>query len=254
MIPRPAQYLLRFDDLCPTYARDRWQQYAALIGEFGIRPILAVVPENRDPALEFAAPDPDFWPAMRTLEAAGATIGLHGYRHACTNRGRSLVPLHRESEFAGIPEPMQRQWIREGIVSLRSHGLDPTIWVAPRHGFDRATLRALRDEGMAVLSDGFARRPYLDERVLWIPQQLWAPAEKRDGLWTICLHANTAADAQIVQLRDFLDRYAAQFTCLQRVVEENPATVLSAAERLAAAGRLLRTRARRAAKKILNPG
>ena len=30
MIPAPAQYLLRFDDLCPTIRRNRWEQYRKL--------------------------------------------------------------------------------------------------------------------------------------------------------------------------------------------------------------------------------
>lgn len=250
MIPFPAQYLLRFDDLCPTYARQRWEQFAALITEFGIRPILAVVPENRDPALEVSAPDPEFWARMRALQAAGATIALHGYRHLCVNDGRSLVPLHRVSEFAGVPEPIQRQWIREGLEILRSHGLQPNIWVAPRHGFDRATLRALRAEGISVLSDGFARRPFLHHGLIWIPQQLWAPVAKSSGLWTICLHANTATEAQVEQLREFLRRHAAQITSAQRVIAEFGATPLSAAERVDAAGAILRVRAREAARRL----
>jgi len=45
---------------------------------------------------------------MRTLEAAGATITLHGYRHLCRSKGKSLVPLHSHSEFAGVPQELQR--------------------------------------------------------------------------------------------------------------------------------------------------
>ena len=61
MIPTPAQYLLRFDDLCPTMRRSRWEQYRNLIEEFGVRPILAVVPDNRDKDLDGSPADPEFW-------------------------------------------------------------------------------------------------------------------------------------------------------------------------------------------------
>ncbi len=83
MIPKPAQYLLRFDDLCPTMPRERWEQFRSVIEEFRIQPILAVIPENRDSSLERTAYDPAFWDEMRALEAAGATIAVHGYRHMC---------------------------------------------------------------------------------------------------------------------------------------------------------------------------
>src|ERR1017187_7683735 len=156
MIPKPAQYILRCDDLCPTALKPRWERLLSLIEEFKVQPILAIVPDNRDPALELSPPDPEFWERMRDLESAGACIGLHGYRHLSNSRGRSPLALHRMSEFAGVPMETQRQWIHAGMEILRGHGLNPRIWVAPRHGFDVQTLRALRLEGINVLSDGFA--------------------------------------------------------------------------------------------------
>ena len=86
-----------------------------MIEEFRLQPILAVVPDNRDPELEFSPPDPEFLERMRMLEAAGATIGLHGYRHLCESRGRSLLGLARTSEFAGVAAETQRAWIHEGL-------------------------------------------------------------------------------------------------------------------------------------------
>lgn len=232
MIPTPAQFLLRFDDLCPTVSRTRWQRFLPLIDEFGIRPILAVIPDNRDRHLESSPEDPEFWAQMRTLEAAGATIGLHGYTHVCHSHGPSLLPLHRWTEFAGVPEGIQREWIRAGLNILHDHGLNPRIWVAPRHGFDSQTLHALRIEGIGVLSDGFARVPFTRGGLTWIPQQLWAPVDKRKGLWTICIHANTAPSSQVNQLRDFLRQHAAQFTSVDRVLAEFPPAKLSGTERL----------------------
>ena len=254
MTARPAQYLLRFDDLCPTWARERWERFEPLLAEFGVRPILAVVPENHDEGLAPAAPDAEFWQTMRAMQAAGAVIGLHGFRHICASRGRSLVPLHVVSEFAGVAEATQRAWIHEGLEILRGHGLNPTIWVAPRHGFDRATLRALRAEGIGVLSDGFARRPFVRDGVVWIPQQLWAPEAKPSGLWTLCLHANTAPDGLAERLGAFLREHAEQFTTVERVMAEFEPEPLSIAESAGAAAAVLRINSRRRLKRWLASG
>lgn len=250
MLPKPAQYLLRCDDLCPTVAAERWRRLQALIEAFRIRPILAVVPDNRDPELQLGPPDPEFWVRMRAMEAAGAAVALHGYQHLCASKGRSLVPLNRHSEFAGVPEETQREWIREGLRILRSYGLNPRLWVAPRHGFDRGTLAALRAEGIGLLSDGFARLPFTRGSLTWIPQQLWAPMERTKGLWTICVHANTARDADLEDLRAFLSRHSGQFTSLDRVLKEFQPDRLNLAESAYARLALWRVQAS-SARKIL---
>jgi len=251
MIPSPAQYLLRFDDLCPTHHRNRWRRFVPILARFRVKPILAIVPDNRDPELDLSPPDPDFWSQMRELQASGATIGLHGFRHLWAGRGRGLVPLHEVTEFAGIPEQIQRQWIREGLEVLRAHRLNPAIWVAPRHGLDRATLRALRMEGIGIVSDGFAMRPYLRGGLTWIPQQIWAPEHKRRGLWTVCMHANSATDAQVEELNGFLQTHAGEFTSVERILHEFPLTRLTVREMLAANGALFRYRVRRSVKGLL---
>jgi len=232
MIPMPAQYLLRLDDLCPMVSLSRLNRFLPLIDEFGLHPILAVVPDNMDPELERSPSDPEFWARMRAMEAAGATVALHGYRHVCNSRGASLVPMHSQSEFAGVPEETQQEWIRTGLAILRDHGLNPRMWVAPRHGFDGATLRALHKEGIVLLSDGFARVPFLRGGVTWIPQQLWAPVEKNKGLWTICVHSNTAGSVLVDQLKDFLARHAAEFTQVDRVLAETQIGKLGPVEQL----------------------
>ena len=242
MIPTPARYLLRLDDLCPTVHRERWQSFRDLINEFRLRPILAVVPENSDPALDLSPPDPDFWNQLRALESAGAVIGLHGYRHVCASAGKSLLGLHQLSEFAGINAELQRAWISTGLRILRSHGLNPTIFVAPRHGFDANTLQSLREKGIAILSDGFARVPFFREEIAWIPQQLWAPAGKTNGVWTICIHPNTISDAEIEQLRAFLLAHSAQFSSVSQLLADFPPAPLSLAERVYASVMLWRVK------------
>jgi predicted deacetylase len=215
-----AQYLIRFDDFCPTMLHDRAERFLSLISRYGVHPILAVIPDNRDPELNLQPADPEFWTRMRSLEQAGATIAMHGFRHLCISTGKSILGLHKESEFAGVDEIQQRQWIRCGLGILREHGLSPRLFVAPRHGFDSCTLSALAWEGLGILSDGFAHRPFMREDVMWIPQQLWEPVPKTSGLWTICIHTNTATTALEEKLEKFLAVNAPHFTDFNRIIED----------------------------------
>jgi len=247
---RPAQYLLRIDDLCPTVAANPWRKWLALIEDFRLRPILAVVPENADPELSCSPANPAFWTQMRAMQAAGATIALHGYKHVCASNGRSLAGYGRPSEFAGVPETTQREWIRSGLAILRGQGLDPRLWVAPRHGSDRRTLQVLREEGICALSDGLARVPFVRGELVWIPQQLWAPVKKPAGLWTICVHPNTAPTEHLLAMRSFLRDHAPQFTSVDRVLEEFRPSRLGSVEANYACVALWRMRLARARKRL----
>jgi predicted deacetylase len=212
-----AKYLLRFDDLCPTMNHEKWARLEHLVDRHRIKPIIAVVPDNQDSELQVCPADANFWGRMRCLQARGWTIALHGNNHICSAHGRSLVPLHRDTEFAGLPEPQQRDKIQGGLRMLRSEGLNPTVWVAPRHGFDRATVRVLLSCGIRCISDGFAKYPHSRKGVLWIPQQMWSPEPRQSGVWTICVHPNTASAERVEILELFLHRYGAQFTSVPQI-------------------------------------
>ena len=247
---KPARYLLRLDDLCPTALWPKWNPLLALLEELDIRPILAVIPQNEDRELELAPPDAAFWPRLRALAARGATIGLHGYRHVCASRGRSLVPLHRWTEFAGAPFHTQRAWIHAGAEILRQQGVAPRIWVAPRHGFDRRTLAALEQEGIELLSDGFAPAPFTRGGLTWLPQQLWEPVEKASGLWTICAHPNTAADEQMERLCGFLRAHRTQFISAGEALQQFPAKPFGLSAWWSGQRAVLRIRATRMRKRL----
>jgi predicted deacetylase len=232
MIPKPAQYLLRFDDLCPTLPAEHWKPFRNLIKHYKLRPILAIVPENRDAELDQAPADPNFWDNMHRLEDAGATVALHGYRHLCQSAGKNLVGIHPWSEFAGVKYETQRQWMDAGLQILRGKGLHPKLWIAPRHGFDRNTIRSLRELGLGYISDGFARMPFRQYGITWIPQQLWGPAPKKKGLWTICIHPHTATRNDAKRLECFLEDCGNQFTSFDRVTSEFESKRLGIAERV----------------------
>jgi predicted deacetylase len=241
-----SHYLLRLDDLCPTMSKERFERFLVIVNRHEVRPILAVIPDNQDPEMHIDDPDPEFWSRMRALEAAGATIAMHGYRHLCHSPGPSLLGLHSHTEFAGIAEEKQREWIHSGLEILRKNGLCPRLFVAPRHGFDSATLRALAEEGLGFLSDGFATRPFTRNEVVWIPQQLWEPVKKSRGLWTICLHTNTAPPDIEQKLDLFLHDYAAQFTSFDQVIEQQAPQQLRWSERIREAVNMRRSRSRSA--------
>ena len=189
-LPGEARYLLRFDDLCPTIDWSLWDPIEDLLVDQGVKPILAVVPDNRDPALVSGPPAPNFWERVRRWQARGWAIGLHGYQHLAVNAEAGILGFPTKSEFAGLPYEEQARKLRLGLEVFAREGVRPDVWVAPSHSFDLVTVAALRDLGIRTISDGMALRPYRDDRgTLWIPQQVALMRPLPWGVWTFCYHA-----------------------------------------------------------------
>lgn len=214
-----ANYLLRFDDICPTMDWAVWDRIEAMLIENLVSPILAVVPDNRDPKLAVDAARLDFWERVRGWQARGWAIGLHGFQHHYVNREGGLLGLNRQSEFAGLPEAEQMAKLRQGLAIFREQGVRADCWVAPAHSFDWATVRALSGLELRVISDGFALAPYRDRHeTIWIPQQFATMHAMPAGVWTFCYHHNRMAESALHRFERDLRRLAPAMIALRDAV------------------------------------
>lgn len=216
-----AKYLLRMDDACPTMDLRKWQMFEELFDVLGIKPLVAVVPDNGDPELQRDPPDPLFWGKVRSWHEKGWTIAMHGYQHTMHHTKSKLVlPFYQRSEFGGLPYEMQAEKIRKSWSLFVAHGVEPTAWIAPAHCFDRLTLAAIRNETpIKIVSDGIACDQYFEDGFFCLPQQLWSLAEKSSGLWTVCLHPNTMTEDQFAAFRTvLLECYISRVTSVDKLV------------------------------------
>jgi predicted deacetylase len=214
------RFLLRFDDICPTMRWSIWNDVEDILIKTGVRPILAVVPDNRDEDLIFDPPDANFWSRVRTWQERGWTIGLHGYQHRCVSKDAGMYGRVARSEFAGLPQEVQEAKLRNALRIFREHDVSPELWVAPAHSFDAHTLVALSNIGMRTVSDGYALYPYRDSKgITWIPQQMGCFRNLPIGVWTVCHHTNDWTPREVAQLQHDLSEFADYFTSTSDVVE-----------------------------------
>lgn len=213
-----ARYLLRFDDICPTMNWAVWNEIEAALDRYEIRPILAVVPDNQDPKLIVDPPRDDFWARVRTWQAKGWAIALHGYQHRYVIQDAGLVGLNRMSEFAGLPRQQQQSKLEAGLSIFRREGIRPRLWVAPGHSFDRTTVELLGEMGIDTICDGFHYRPHSDEMsTFWVPQQMWRLRYMPAGVWTVCLHHNGWTKAELERFQSQVEVYRPLLTCFEKV-------------------------------------
>jgi predicted deacetylase len=207
-----ARYIFRMDDITPTMDWGRFESLMTLFMKHSIKPLLGIVPDNRDANLCRQTANPRFWDEMRSLQNSDAVdISQHGYQHTLIPRpGAALMRfhcgVHELSEFAGESYHDQVFKIAEGSRILRSHGISTTYWMAPNHSFDTTTLRALVDVGFTAVSDGVSLFPYTSCGLVFVPQQVWRPRWMPCGVQTICLHSNEITPSEIKHLRLFLRR------------------------------------------------
>lgn len=213
-----ARYLVRFDDICPTMNWRVWEQLEPVLHTHGVRPIMAVVPDNRDPHLAVDAPQPDFWARVRRWQAAGWAIALHGHQHLYTTQQAGLVGINRYSEFAGLAEDRQREKLQLALAVFEREGVRADAWVAPAHSFDAVTLRLLVQAGVRVVSDGFYTRPVQHMGAVWVPQQLWRFRPMWRGLWTVCFHHNAFDQAAVERFATDIAGYAPHIVDLPAAV------------------------------------
>lgn len=215
-----GQYLIRFDDLCPTMNWDVSAEVEHILLELKVVPIVAVVPDNQDPDLRVGPAHPDFWGEVRKWQTRGWTIGLHGYQHKFVTREAGIVGTRQESEFAGLSEEEQKAKLQGATEMFSRERVTPDVWVAPSHSFDQITLRALKQRGVQVISDGFALSPHRDsDGFLWIPQQLWRFRWRPFGVWTVCCHHNRWSKKDIASFRAGVQKYRERISDLRSVVE-----------------------------------
>lgn len=216
-----ARYLVRFDDICPTMNWSIWNEIEGLLDELQVRPLLAVVPDNRDPHLMVEPPDPNFWERVRRWERRGWTIAVHGYQHVYVSDHPGILGLRDRSEFAGLPVEEQEAKIRAALEIFRQEGVSPSVWVAPGHSFDSITLDILLKYGIRYISDGLCLFPYTDALGLtWVPQQLWRFRRMPLGVWTVCVHFSYWTSSDVNRFYRQLRKFYSSLASFEAVVRQ----------------------------------
>ena len=208
-----AEYLVRFDDLCPTTNWDTWNRVEEIVTAHDVRPLVAVVPDNQDPKLDAGSVNDDFWKRVRRWQSDGWTIAMHGYQHLYATDNAGICGLRAKSEFAGVPAERQAEMLDAGLAIFGEHRVRADGWIAPGHTFDWTTVSLLRERGVDLIIDGFDLRPHTDHLgSFWIPCQMWSFRPRRSGVWTVCLHTNSWSDADIDRFEADIRDKKAQLT------------------------------------------
>lgn len=220
---RNKSFILRFDDICPTMRWDIWSEIESVLISAGVKPILAIVPDNRDPVLQAGPAARDFWDRARRWQELGWTIALHGYQHLYVAHDGGLVTSRKKSEFASLPKDEQKEKLQRATEIFAAEGIRSRVWIAPGNAFDETTVSLLREFGLDTISAGWFWRPFVGpHNVTWVPCQLSIFRSVPRGVWTVCYHHNLWSDADMAEFKQGMQQYRDSIVSLDQALVQFP--------------------------------
>ena len=208
---------IRMDDITPDMDFEKFHRVKKMLDTYQVKPLIGVVPFNRDPNLMHNPVIEDFSEFLKGLQQEGFEIALHGCYHLYTTKKKGLFPLNNFSEYAGVSYEEQNRMIYKGMKQMKEWGIGTDIFMAPAHTFDRNTLKALKMNGFKAVTDGFGKAPYIRDELLFYPIAAKRSDcfSNKDGYTTLVLHANMMNDkdfeileAQLEENREKLISYS----------------------------------------------
>ena len=188
---------VRMDDITPDMDWDKFLRFKAVLDKHGVKPLIGVVPDNKDEKLSVGTFREDFWEYVRDLQKDGWVIALHGFNHIYTTKEPGIFPIGGKSEFAGQPYSVQDDMLREARRIFKSHDITTEIFMAPSHSFDKKTIKSLKKNGIHKITDGFGRYPFERFGMTFYPISVKKSSslkDKNDGFTTFVYHVNTMND------------------------------------------------------------
>lgn len=208
-----ARYIIRLDDASDYMDVERWLRMERLLDQYHIKPLVGVIPCNKDRSLvDVYQHNPNFWSMVRGWREKGWSLAMHGYEHRYVTDQGGINPVNQKSEFAGLPYEEQARKITDGVRILNEHGVQPEIFFAPSHTFDEETVRAILNcSKIRIISDTVANKPYRGYGVTFVPQQSGSVRKLPFHTTTFCYHPNVMDDQAFQKLESFLQKYQDQF-------------------------------------------
>ena len=199
-------YLIRLDDASEYMDISKWQRAVELITNFGVCPLIGVIPKCEDPDFvgkyEYNA---SFWDIARNWQEKGCIMALHGFDHITKCSKGGLNPIHNRSEFVSLSLEEQKKKISEGYSILQKQKIEAKVFFAPAHTFDENTLQALKDETpIRIISDTIANNVYEMNDFFFLPCQEGKCRKLPFKFVTIALHPNGMKENDFKNLELFL--------------------------------------------------
>ena len=124
LLKRYTGLLIRIDDIAENMNWKLMDKSEKLFDKYKIKPLLGIIPENKDPELRTHPHNFEFWKRVKTWRDKGWEISMHGYTHVYSQRTKKKDYFNYggQSEFFGLSYNSQIDRIK---IVIDGYGLFP---------------------------------------------------------------------------------------------------------------------------------
>ena len=184
--------LIRLDDIAENMNWDLMKKSELLFEKYAIKPVLGVIPNNKDNNLLSYPRKNDFWKQVRKWRDKGWQISMHGSTHVYDKKSKNedYFGYGGESEFCGHSLEAQMSKIKDGLIKFKDEKIEIKSFFAPNHTYDKNTFAALKNSGINEIIDGYGLMPYVENDIKFIPQLFYKIFKLPFGIQTTQIHLN----------------------------------------------------------------
>tara|TARA_Y100000590_G_scaffold235345_1_gene265002 strand:+ start:1265 stop:2032 length:768 start_codon:yes stop_codon:yes gene_type:complete len=184
--------LIRLDDIAENMNWDLMEKSELLFEKYGIKPILGVIPNNKDDELLSYPKENYFWDRVRKWKDKGWEIAMHGSTHVYdkNTKKQDYFGYGGESEFCGHTLETQTSRIKDGLKKFSEEKIKIRSFFAPNHTYDQNTFAALKNSGITEVIDGYGLMPYSKNGLKFIPQLFYKNIALPFGIQSTQIHLN----------------------------------------------------------------
>ena len=213
--------LIRMDDISENMNWSLMDKCEILFDKYKIKPLLGIIPNNKDPELLKYPYNSKFWDRVVDWENKGWEITMHGFNHLYTqksNNKKDIFNYGGNSEFYGLKYSEQLSKIQSGLSEFSKRNIKVRSFFAPNHIYDENTLKALKDSGITIIIDGYGLFPYLKNQILFVPQLFYKEIILPFGIQSTQLHINYWNKKNFEDFENLIDKINKQIINLDYII------------------------------------
>ena len=199
--------LIRIDDVCENMDWKLMSKLESLFDKYSIKPVLGVIPHNKDDSFFSFPRNDNFWEQVRNWQSKGWEIVQHGYTHIydklCEKKS-DYFNYGGGSEFFGHSLEVQEKRIRSGLEKFKREKINIRSFFAPNQTYDKNTFLALKNCGIKEVIDGYGLMPYYENDIKFIPQLFEKIILLPFGIQSTKLHLHTWKDTDYENFENFI--------------------------------------------------